>query len=608
MTKIKLLTDMTKKGMDLGKPGDIVNVDKNGAVTDIPLSGKSVRDEKGFAEYVNSDVAQDMEKFTEEEAKKERTTKEILETELTPAEIKDSKKQLENPDLLLNKDHVGDDKPKLFLFCNCLSSRLPPENRFSSALTGDTSEGKTNLWKTISRHLPNEWFIDLTRITASSLEDDIPKDCNLIYFGEEGANKSIIEQVKQIVEDGIDVLKKDTRDQYKSVRREQQPRKVGIYSSTKNPQDEELSTRYAVISVHGHSKKYKCVNIDTLNTVSDLIKQIEKKERKEKPTWIEQALRLLKHYDFIVIPYAPLFNVESKKGRSQRDLKRFLCLIKTLTWLHQYKRLNYEYNGYRILVANPEDFYNAMEIGKEIFDQSLSGLEPRLEEVIKSYIKLKELAKKDIDPDAEEGMEWVDRSLIQKDLDISRRETIKNRINELADQNIMTYFNKGNRCYVALKFYDSPTNLPTNYPLITDGQKLLYDHIKQNYRLILESTLVGQPSVNSSLNEWVSSCLTLKNDLPTNMTEKALFSRLKNELNAKKDKISQSEPSVDKKEFKSQEEKVKEFIDYCQKIKKEGHKITYVNLCHQFGKPFIEKMKEQKEIIALPGGNYDLPS
>lgn len=495
---------------------------------------------------VSKEEATKLNKELAKTRQKPKTTEEILKKELTTEEKKEANNQLKNPSLLnnilkeLNKDHIGDQKQKLFLFCDCLSSRLKPQYRFSSAITGDTSEGKTNIWKTISRHLPKEWYLDLTRITASEIEDSIT-DFNLVYFGEKSANSSIIEQVKQLVEDGLDVMKKDKNEkgQWISTRR-QQPRKVGIYTTTGNIDDEELSSRYCVVSVHGNQKKYALVNQNTLETASNIHKEIEKHNRTSKKTWIEQILRLLKPFDIITIPYAPLFEVESRQGRSQRDLKRFLNLIRSLTWLHQNQRIQFEHEGFTILVAAPEDFHNAMILGKEILDQSLSGIEPRLQEVIDSYKKLKQeqfnvtLFEHD---DEVETLEWVDRSLIQKDLDIKTRDTIHKRVKKLSEMNIFTYLNRGPRSYIAFKENDLPSNLPSNNPLITGDTKQIYNVIKTNYQRFLETQFDGNSSVFTGGLDGKTELLLLKNELPSKNNENKLFDNLKKQIYAKNDEI-----------------------------------------------------------------------
>lgn len=545
-------------------------------------------------------------------------------SEQTPEEKEEYIAKLRQPDLLekikaeLDQDHIGDDKSKLFLFCDCCTSRLRPEYRMSAALTGDTSEGKTNLKATIFRHLPDEWYIDLTRITASSLEDDIQL-FNLIYFGEKGANKQIIEQIKQLVEDGMDILKKDARTDYKEARREKQPRKVGIYSSTGNQDDEELSSRYCIVSVHGNESKYKEVNRNTLDNASDVKKEIARHNRKDKPTWLEHSLRLLEDYDFVTIPYAMLLQVDSNKGRSQRDLKRFLNLIRVLAWLHQYDRFIFTYEKHKILIASPEDFYNAMEIGDEIFSQSISELEPRLQEVLDCYNELKnsQPTLMDIeDDDKEDELLWVDRSQIQQKLKIDSVNTIKSRVKKLSDMNILTYkYNKAkNHCYVAsrkFKNVNSPINSPIKNLLITYQAKPLYDLIKANYLSILEKQLTGALTCDFTGKDKNHTKLLLLTDTPpVKKHEKTLFDALKDQFLQKNQKIDRSSRQVDKKQNKSQDQKPAQY-DKIQDARKEieksrnaGYKITAEFLYNKFDHSLIDGLMRSSQLIKRGNEEY----
>lgn len=552
-----------------------------------------------------------LKKLRNKEAEREqKTTEEILNQEVTPEEKKELIKKLKDPDLLINikkeldKDHIGDDKAKLFLFSNCLTSRLRPDYRFSSALTGDTAEGKTNIWKTISRHLPQEWYIDLTRLTASTIEDDI-HPFNLIYFGEKNANKGLFEQIKQLVEDGMDILKKDVRQDFKTTRRETQPRKVGIFSTTENINERELSSRYAIVSVHGNPSKYNLVNLDTLNTASNLDLEIEKYERKNKPTWIEKSLRQLKYYDFITIPYAPILEIDSSKSRTQRDIKRFLNLIRSLTWLYQFKRPSFQYKDYKILVSTAEDLYNSMQIGEEIFSQSLSELEPRLQEVIDIYKQLKNKQEKLLDIDLEEldsDLDWVDRSIIQKELGIDSVNTIKQRIKKLCDMNIMSYqYNKSkNRCYIAFKKFkntDSPVNLPINNLLITYQKNQIYEIIKTNYNTILEKTLTGALIGDFKENDFYTNLLKddfLHIEPPVkNHLSKTVFSHIKEQLDREmpeKSKKMTGETDRSRK-IPDQIKKINNAKNRIEQDRKAGYKITEDYLNSNFSKPFVDHLR-----------------
>jgi len=549
-----------------------------------------------------------------------KTTKEILETELTPTEREEVIRQFTDPDVLLNikkefdKDHIGDEKEKMFLFSASCSSRLPPRYRFSTALAGYSAEGKTNMQDTIKTHLPVSWYIDLTNVTKACIEDDVhPYD--LIFFGEKGANKDIIETVKQLVEDGISSLKKDIRKDMKEARHEKQDRKVGIFSTTEDNSEEQLATRYCVITPTGGLSQYKKVNANTLKTSSDLDEEIDTVERKGKRTWIGKGLDSLKNFDVIHIPYAKLITVNSSTARSQRDLKRFLNLIKTLAWIHQLNRKQGEYRGKRILIASAEDCYNAMEISNEIFSYNI-GPEKRLHRILEAYSKLASNTNnvyhhrdRDgvIDESKFESLQWVDRSAIQRELNIKTRDTIKSHIKVLEDRGLVKTSWTGNRSFMALN-HNSPTNSPTKYQLITNEKNELYEKIsKERYTVINEIGGVVRGSIRwsvSSVDPKKTKLLSLEIS-PTNFTKNTIKGAQKAIVS---DEIRGSKFVGEENKHKTQEETVKKCREYCRKLKKQGNKITYTNLCHQFGTPFIEEMKQRKEILALPGGDYDIPS
>jgi len=537
---------------------------------------------------------------------KAKTPHDILETELTPQEEKEAVIILKKPDLLqiinneLSLDHLLDDKEKIFTFCSCVSSRLKPKYRFSSALTGDSSEGKTNLKNAIFKHLPEAWYIDLTRITASSLEDDI-HPYNLIYFGEKSANKNLIESVKQLVEDGMDILKKDARTDFKESRREIQKRKVGIFSTTDQSNDKELASRYALVSVHGNKTKYKIVNNLTLTTASNIELEIQKIERENNKSWLKKALMILQDFDIVTIPYGYLFKVESTKARSQRDLKRFLNCIRTLAWLHQYNRIQFNYKNYRILVAAPQDFLNAMIISADIFNQNISDLEPRLQEVIDAYKKLclRENPQDvlfDLPESEHENLKWIDRSVIQKEMGINSADTIKKRLKKLSDLNIfIQQHNKAkNRCYVAFKNLnnDRPANSHTRSLLITHEPLQIYDYIKHHYPLILHTTLGGAYDVNYKEVNINTAIFSPNDRVPTNFLQKNALDNIKDDFLEKIEKVSGSIKCVPKNEkidLSNQNLDYKKFISYVSKLKTDYMSCFDFDDIEDFIKETLEK-------------------
>ena len=58
-------------------------------------------------------------------------------------------------------------------------------------------------------------------------------------------------------------------------------------------------------------------------------------------------------------------------------------------------------------------------------------------------------------------------------------------------------------------------------------------------------------------------------------------------------------------EDKALNDKINDLKTYCEKIKGEGHKLTYENLVFNFDKSLVEICKNRKILIQLPDGSYD---
>jgi len=112
--------------------------------------------------------------------------KEEDEEVVIPEEMKQKALQrFKDPNLMhnisyeLNKSHLSNEKEKLLTFVTMTTSVLPPPDRVSEKVRGETSTGKTNMTLACVQHFPNDWYIVATRITAPSIEDDI-KDKNRV--------------------------------------------------------------------------------------------------------------------------------------------------------------------------------------------------------------------------------------------------------------------------------------------------------------------------------------------------------------------------------------------------------------------------------------------
>jgi|GEM_PF-4516033 len=322
-----------------------------------------------------------------------------------PISIKEeAERNLLAPNLLyliykeLDKTHKRDDLEKMFAYLMVRTAYLPnPRDRKSIALLGDSSVGKDNLMDTILKNTPFPDVQKLTNATQATVEEDL-LDKKIIAFSEvnkfrqNGANQDLTEQLKQIAEGGISSLKKDAATGYKTTKRIVGKQTSTIYGTTEDKKDEELSTRFATITIRADPEKIQVVNNDTLANSADP-NAIAKDYEMTEFNWLAVAHLLLAPLE-IVLPYNSELALDSGKyfdttnPRSQRDLKRLVCLAKAIAWLYQKQRPIIDIRGQKMVIASPADFVNALEIGGAFFDISYLGIDARAKRLF-DYLKEK---------------------------------------------------------------------------------------------------------------------------------------------------------------------------------------------------------------------------
>ena len=339
----------------------------------------------------------------------------------------------------LSKSHIGDNNLKMTAFLTAVSGLLHnPKRRMSLAVTGDSSEGKDNLIKSALKHIPKDVFIFLTSGTQATIEDDA-KEKRIIAFSEmnvgreNGANKYLLEVIKQKTEGGTSAMKKDIRTGMKSARYEQGEQSSVLYGTTESLMDEELKTRFIKGTIITDPIRIKKVNDNTLDTFSSPDMLLN--ETQEKDSWIRVGLtNFIRRNGDIYLPYAKFLKdringkeiFDSNNPRSQRDLKRILSLTCAMTYLFQEQREKIKHNDINLLVSSPEDFINTLEISGEFFNQSYTGLDARANSVL--------------DIISSSGMEWIERNFIQEKMGTTLN-TIKEYCKTLFEAGLIEYSN-----------------------------------------------------------------------------------------------------------------------------------------------------------------------
>ena len=170
-----------------------------------------------------------------------------------------------------------------------------------------------------------------------------------------------------------------------------------------------------MVSIEGNPAKNKSVNTRTKKFYSDPRQQIYITSKKDS-SWIKKSLLDLESFDIIVIHGAELIEEQIEKPRARRDLKRFLNLVCSISWLYQKQRETETIDKKKVLYAHPVDIYNAIEIGGPIFTQSYTQLDGRLksnfDKIVDLYAK-KGSAYLSVDRGA---CNWLQRIEIQHEL------------------------------------------------------------------------------------------------------------------------------------------------------------------------------------------------
>jgi hypothetical protein len=445
-------------------------------------------------------------KVTEEHYDKYKNINKIKELEEEILNKFRSPNLLEKINEELSKDHLEDDNLKMTVFLGGISAlQKNHRKRISIAITGDTSVGKDNLFKTILKHMPKGTTIFLTKATQSTLEDDV-KDRRIICYSEvnkhrdDGANKDLVEAIKQIAEGGMSSLKKDMRTGMKTARHEEDEQKTVFYGTTEEQRDEELETRFLCAGMkytYSRGKKVSESVLDTLSNLSELIKSNIKQD-----SWIKKGLNYFyfskEVYDEIWIPYAELLKningkpaFDYKDARSQRDVKRLMALTSSITWLYQEQRKSFNTGQENILIAEPEDFINAIKISQGFFNETYTGIDERNLEIIKS---MKRYCLKNLKEDVEK---WVPRDYIEKDL-MKAKNTIKRRMHILSEKGLV----EGIKGYELNRIYGNPEMRQFPY----DNNKIYYKRCQKGIKKVLIRCQLLE--IEQKLNEFSTDTLT----------------------------------------------------------------------------------------------------
>jgi len=307
----------------------------------------------------------------------------------------------------LNQKIIGETNNKKIIFLVCLTKDLQRDERLSLIISSVSSAGKSNLLNNILEIFQKD-VIDFTEFTQSYYQRQMSNLNGKIIKLEQMEKTNFrgqvtISNLKHQLSEGklkIGLSERDTDGKWKP--KELEIRGIPVFiSTTTNPNiDSETLNRMILMQIDETEIQTEKITTFTLNKYSrpriNDSWQDELKELKKLVTFYQE---LGKETTEILIPFAKKLEGKfPKELEIRRDLNKILNLTKAIAFCHCANRKRIRDNEgqtqildqfattekvYRYsLIAELDDFKEALEIGKDIFSQTLNKLNKSTMEII----------------------------------------------------------------------------------------------------------------------------------------------------------------------------------------------------------------------------------
>ena len=352
----------------------------------------------------------------EKHKEKKENEKKKVKPELSEHQKEIGMKFLKNPDLIkeIAKDindlgYVREDKNKILMYL-IMTSRLLPDP-LSAMVIARSSAGKSRLVELIEKCCPEEELESVSDLSEQALyyyDQDQLKN-KFVVIGEKEGSKGSDYPLRELiskksikkavpVKDGLTGQIKTVNIQVNG------PVSLVITTTDSNVNPENLN-RCFVISIDETTEQTRLIHDNQREsfTVEGHMKRKEKEKIIEKHNYAQRLLKKVHTFN----PYATLLSFPASRLQSRRDNEKFLRLISTIAFIHQYQReiKEIELDNKETLTyieCNVNDYriaYNLLSEG--VLDNTMDDL-PRtareLLDIIKRYINEKS-KKENIPPD-----------------------------------------------------------------------------------------------------------------------------------------------------------------------------------------------------------------
>lgn len=298
---------------------------------------------------------------------------------------------------------VGEDTNKLVGYLAATSRKF--EKPLGVIIQSTSAAGKTTLMEAILAMMPEEERVQYSAMTGQALfylgETDI-KHKILAIAEEEGAERATY-ALKLLQSEGELTIASTGKDATTGRMQTEEYHVAGpamIFFTTTNIEiDEELQNRCLTLTVDESREQTR--RIHQLQREARTLEGFEKKRRRAAVRRAHKnAQRLLRPLE-VINPFATRLTFPDENTRLRRDQEKYLTLIDTIAFLHQYQRPVKERAGKPYVEVTLTDIETANRIAGECFGRTLDEMPPQTRRFLDLLWKhIEETSKtKKLDPD-----------------------------------------------------------------------------------------------------------------------------------------------------------------------------------------------------------------
>jgi DNA-binding transcriptional regulator GbsR (MarR family) len=305
----------------------------------------------------------------------------------------------------------GEENNIKFLFCACISKDLPRDYRLHVIIASQSSGGKSNLVNTVLEPFKED-VLDFTEYTSAFLNRHQSNMDGLIFKMEQMEKTNDKKQVsllsmKFLLSEGklrIGLVDKNEKGQQTPKTLEVNGIPVFISTSTNYNIDPETLNRTFLMEVDESEEQTKRIISHVLDKYSSINYNSEWNNNLQKLYEISQTYKeVSKQFKGIYIPFADKIRelIPSVNLTMRRDLPKILNLTCVIAFLNFTKRKKISFDGGQYfydnlkahkmssyyLIAEPEDFKQALQIGGETIQQTLNKINSSSMDIYKTFMK-----------------------------------------------------------------------------------------------------------------------------------------------------------------------------------------------------------------------------